>query len=706
MPRPIDFVIAFWGKKFREHFLEHCLASLLAPNNLAAFSEPGLPPVDARLIICTTADDFDAVAQTALFRRWQSLARVEFIDIGLPRPMPSERAGIRHSAAFTHMSLAHKLALQKTVEAKAYCSILTPDMVFADGSLRTLARHIRMGARTVLAPALRFDLATAIKQLDRAGILQPDQPLTIVPRALARIAATSLHSELKRFEYDADHFADVPISTFFAMPGIGVVIHTTSWAIAAADLSDLPDFNDDTLDHQTIDGDFIHRNLVSSEPVLLDDSDEYMILPLTAEEDHPHAQYLVPDPYLAGQPEAIKHERKVTFIRTFLFSDASDPFKRWAAQRPVYIHHGDLPKPPDPVTTRAGAIIAQALAVTPLERPIYFFVAVRGGPQRLAFVKYLLASLMAPNNAPVLAGRPGNRLFIVLDETERAALSQQWRTLQRITAFLKLEFVDIGDPEGQDARLGELRRAVAALSIRDKAYFSVLEPDLLLSDGTIRRAVDLARDGAAAVLATAYPVDGAALEARLVADRSLLLPSGSTNPPARAIHLSARSVAAHALAVRDLGRPDPDGAAGGQGGGELRIEHEAPGGVVVQATAWTVLLIDLGAVAEFRSGHLPGDFLAHGLATLHGRARVHVVTDSDEIAVVRMADAAPRPRDPAASGAAQLAAALADPALPAIARTLLQVPVRWHGADLSPAWDGIEAQARALVTDRDQHPTA
>jgi hypothetical protein len=320
----------------------------------------------------------------------------------------------------------------------------------------------------------------------------------------------------------------------------------------------------------------------------------------------------------------------------------------------------------------------------------------------------------------VLAGREGNRLFIACNEAERSALSHQWRTLKRITSFVTVQFIDIGDAGAQDEdrRLLDAQRAVAALSIKDNAFLSVLDPDLLLSDGTIARVIDLARSGYDAVLASAFPVDATPLEARLVASRTMLLPGGTTNPPRRALHLSTRSVAQHALAVRDPSLDDQDWDGGWKGRRPLRILHRAPGGFVIQSADWTVLLIDLGAVPKFKSGNLPDDFLERALVELHRRERIHCVTDSDELAILRLQDASREPQGPIGpvdqpmadgaretEGLARLADALNDPALHPVVRQLLQVPVRWHDADLSPIWGIIADRARSLVVSAERDAT-
>jgi hypothetical protein len=56
-PRPLHFMVAFWGEHYRDRFTNVCLPSLLAPGNLPRLSADN----GHRLLIATTCSDWAAI---------------------------------------------------------------------------------------------------------------------------------------------------------------------------------------------------------------------------------------------------------------------------------------------------------------------------------------------------------------------------------------------------------------------------------------------------------------------------------------------------------------------------------------------------------------------------------------------------------------------------------------------------------------------
>src|SRR5579863_1492059 len=77
------FVVTLWGPEFRGYFLNLCLASLLAPGNLPAIAGAGN---DARLLVCTTREDWEAMQNDAIFQQAREFCTPEFIDLRMPAP--------------------------------------------------------------------------------------------------------------------------------------------------------------------------------------------------------------------------------------------------------------------------------------------------------------------------------------------------------------------------------------------------------------------------------------------------------------------------------------------------------------------------------------------------------------------------------------------------------------------------------------------
>jgi hypothetical protein len=700
----IEFVIVFWGMKFREFFRQFCLPSLLAPNNLPSFSRPDATGIRGRLIISSTQEDYDGLRDDPLFILLASYVDVEFIDLGWPP------AGVH---AQIHMSQGQKLALHRIMGRKSFGSFLAPDIILSDGSIATLLRHIRAGARTILVPALRFDFDKCLDGLTRLGVLEPGKPLVISPRALARIAAVSLHSELRRFEFKADHFSDYPISTLFTNPGNGLIIHTSSWGLGAVDFSQIYSFNEDHFDQNTMDAHFLDEHIFPlSNAVMLADSDEFFMLPFTSEQDMPHEHLIKSDPYLAQQPREIADLRKIIYIRTFLFSAGSDAFKRWAYRTAVRIHYADVPSHEDPIASGALSIVDRALMVSHLSRPIYFSVVFWGEELRAQLLTFCLPSLMSPRNAPELAGIAGCRLLIATTKTDWDNITLDLMFL-RLQSFLTIEFIDIGDQDSacfdnDHDRLAGLKAhsLAAARSLRDKAYISFLDPTAILSDGAIARLIELASEGFNAVLTMAPLYSFHAVQLKLNARRYLL--------PHRPIQISGRDLAHHSIEAlhstfrrcRWDGPPLPDD--------PVAIYLEAPHGFVMHSTQWMVLLVDLSVLGDSTAATdistAEHSYIERALCQCHDAARMFCVTDTDDINIVFL-----RPDRPFSipvqfsrsyeipywvlevQRLLKLARYLESGPTGRIRYLLYAVPVRHHRDDLTPIWRFVEDRTRIIV---------
>ena len=185
MSTTLEFIVVFWGKKYRDFFARFCLPSFLAPDNMPVFSGPASHGFRGRLIIASTREDYAETEKEPLFQRLLEHVEVEFIDVGLPNGVHPQ----------IHMSQGHKLGLQRIIDRKSFGTILAPDIVLSNGAISTLIRYLSSGACHILIPALRFDLDKCVEGLTRIGALRPGEPLAVAPRDLAKIGTASLHSE-------------------------------------------------------------------------------------------------------------------------------------------------------------------------------------------------------------------------------------------------------------------------------------------------------------------------------------------------------------------------------------------------------------------------------------------------------------------------------------------------------------------------------
>jgi hypothetical protein len=329
--RPIYIVVVFWGDANRDYLATMLLPSLLAPGNLAAIADV----TGSKLVLCTTQYDWKLLQELPLFKETKALIEIHQIEIPFPSPATDK---------YRHASVAFKRAIDFCWQNRAYASLLSPDVVLADGTLAYLRGRAERGAAAVLTPALRFDMEKCVAALKANGIMKPDRPIVVSVRELAAIAEQGLHSEIQRFEWDAPHFCREPISVWRRMRDCGgLIVHTTSWAMALVNFDALPEVRQESLDRTTLDAVFILENFFrfreSGRLHLVTDSDEMLMLPLTSESE---LTFLPLRPLGLNCVPLLGTRIKFWNLRLYLASATFDAFRRWAVTMPTFIHSRPL----------------------------------------------------------------------------------------------------------------------------------------------------------------------------------------------------------------------------------------------------------------------------------------------------------------------------------------------------------------------------
>lgn len=115
-------------------------------------------------------------------------------------------------------------------------------------------------------------------------------------------------------------------------------------------------------------------------------------------------------------------------------------------------------------------------------RPVCFIVVVWGREFREYFLRYCLASLMAPGNIPTLC-RPGDRFLIATTREDQAVLRQS-EIVRAAERYLAFEYFDLAPPASGTPAVTHSNRYLATLLeavFRLKAYGVMLSPDVLVS---------------------------------------------------------------------------------------------------------------------------------------------------------------------------------------------------------------------------------
>lgn len=175
------FLTVVWGDAYIELFATLALPSFLAPGNLPALAAA----TDLEVVIMTAQRDIEHFDKHFAFRRLRDICAVRFLDIddlivdgvyGVTLTLAYARAVIAcgHDMLHTHFVF------------------MNADFVLADGSLRSLSKHILAGRSIVLAPSFRAT-AEAVEPRLRAEVDVASGQLIVSPRRLAGISLEHPH---------------------------------------------------------------------------------------------------------------------------------------------------------------------------------------------------------------------------------------------------------------------------------------------------------------------------------------------------------------------------------------------------------------------------------------------------------------------------------------------------------------------------------
>jgi hypothetical protein len=180
--KQITLLMPVWGYQFIGRFLEFCLPTLLAPNNIPAIARE-LP---CRFVLLSSVADEPIIRSHPA---WQKLERHCACEI---RSVDDLITHGNHTATIT---LAFERALRQSGDAiRDTCFIfLMSDYLVADGSLKTVLRKIEAGAGAVLAGNFQI-IAEDVAPLLRRHIDLESHVIVLPPRDLVRWSLAHLHS--------------------------------------------------------------------------------------------------------------------------------------------------------------------------------------------------------------------------------------------------------------------------------------------------------------------------------------------------------------------------------------------------------------------------------------------------------------------------------------------------------------------------------
>jgi hypothetical protein len=414
--KPFHFIVVLWGERFRNYFLDYCLSSLLAPGNIPALAGRERN----KFMIATRPDDWAAMRATPIFGLMERYITPVFLEIP---PCPVGRSGCEH------MGLGHKLALDIAYRERAYATVLTPDCMLSDGTIARLQHHARAGIKLVLVPALRFGEETFLGHLAaRRAIPRGVQAgrasaLSISGREMAFAAVNGLHSETLAYEWNAPYFVPIVPAAWWRVPGeAGIVLHSLSWAFLLLDFEALDHHDTSTLDHWTLDGDYLYKNFGRIDKIhVVQDSDEMFLASWGPMAEIPFRPFFVFKIPLIGK------WLKAGQFRHSFYNGIFDPLKQKIFYKVVRWHARPLNQRWVEVEDRAIRALSRTLRrKTSLG---WLSVAILLGSIFVAGDSWRHRAVIVQRLSQVLRGHPGARARVMwrLGILWRYIVGRQWR---------------------------------------------------------------------------------------------------------------------------------------------------------------------------------------------------------------------------------------------------------------------------------------
>ena len=357
--RPFDFMVPFWGERYRDYFVDLSLPSLLAPNNFALLRvEDG-----HRFLIATTRADWLAVQHLPIMQRLRQHAEPIWIEVGDLPPQSPEDSADRYAATIKHQHHCLKKLFEAAYARRGYGVQLYPDVIYSDGVVASLRSRAQAGQHVVIGVAMRQVEEDALEHLRARGYLQPGARLSstagamsIPQRELAEITASCLHPEMDLYDHAKPAPPFVSPFHYWRMPGKrGLILHTFfAPMLPLIDFAVVPANHSECLNACDVAKDYVSSNFTDWSRIgVVQDSDEWACISLT-----PRVVNHSPPAESRAVPARWAELRRLSNLRQSMRAYAAgDAIRRELFRLPIRWHAGDL----DAVWKQDEARIAQLI---------------------------------------------------------------------------------------------------------------------------------------------------------------------------------------------------------------------------------------------------------------------------------------------------------------------------------------------------------
>jgi hypothetical protein len=210
----LTFVLAVWGTWHVDAFLTLCLPSLLSANNLPALLESRR----ARFVVFTTEHDRNVMQASPVWEQFAKLIDVTFETL--------TAAEIKEPVQTQQMVWWR--AIDLTTRNRGFLFFIPPDVVWSDGSMRTIARALAAGKRIIIVPwTVRVTAETFVPAIKEFFATQ-ELMQGIGSRELVRMTLQHLHPLMSAYRIGSTFFPHHPEMFLMPIPHQGLLLRLTA----------------------------------------------------------------------------------------------------------------------------------------------------------------------------------------------------------------------------------------------------------------------------------------------------------------------------------------------------------------------------------------------------------------------------------------------------------------------------------------------
>ena len=203
--RRLDIAVAVWGAPYVDTMLRIAIPSFMAPGNLPSCAAVA----DIHFSIVTRPEDEGSIRTHAVVASLSKICKLKIEPLLTPD-------NFRNVNRYDVMAFCHRHVIAQSLADRSIISILSPDCIVADGSLRYCLDRILEGKRAVLIAGPRATLEDVGPELARTYQQGPhDAPIAIPARSLVKLLTSFPHAISRLLFWDAPKFSQFPSAVYW-----------------------------------------------------------------------------------------------------------------------------------------------------------------------------------------------------------------------------------------------------------------------------------------------------------------------------------------------------------------------------------------------------------------------------------------------------------------------------------------------------------